>query len=294
MSRKPASLIGRGKEVAILNREAKFTVKFWGVRGSIPCPGLAYHRYGGNTPCVEMTCGDKTLIFDAGTGLRSLGQELVKKGKIEAEIFFSHAHLDHIIGFPFFAPAFHPKNKFKIWSAVFDQQIPIKEVFKKLTSSPMFPVSFEIFNAQFDFLTFKPGDEIDVDEKISLSTVELNHPQGAVGYRVNFAGKSVCYITDTEHKPGIIDQNIKSLVRGADVVIYDACFTDENYANYIGWGHSTWQEGVKLCDAASVKKLIIFHHDPGNDDSAMDIISKNVEKARPGSLVAMEGMELEV
>ena len=89
MSRKPASLIGRGKEVAILNREAKFTVKFWGVRGSIPCPGLAYHRYGGNTPCVEMTCGDKTLIFDAGTGLRSLGQELVKKGKIEAEIFFS-------------------------------------------------------------------------------------------------------------------------------------------------------------------------------------------------------------
>ena len=158
----------------------------------------------------------------------------------------------------------------------------------------MFPVSFEIFNAQFDFLTFKPGDEIDVDEKISLSTVELNHPQGAVGYRVNFAGKSVCYITDTEHKPGIIDQNIKNLVSGADVVIYDACFTDENYPNFAGWGHSTWQEGVKLCNAASVNKLVIFHHAPGNDDSAMDIISKNVGMERPGSLVAMEGMELEV
>ena len=269
-------------------------VKFWGVRGSIPCPGLAYHRYGGNTPCVEITCGDKTLIFDAGTGLRALGQELIKKGKIEAEIFFSHAHLDHIIGFPFFAPAFNPNNNFKIWSAVFDQQIPIKEVFQKLTSPPMFPVSLEVFNANLDFLTFIPGDKIELDGGISLSTVALNHPQGAVGYRVNFGGRSICYITDTEHKAGEIDQNIKSLVSGSDLVIYDACFTDENYPNFAGWGHSTWQEGVKLCDAASVKKLVIFHHDPGNDDAAMDIISEEVNKVRPGSLVAMEGMELEV
>ena len=122
----------------------------------------------------------------------------------------------------------------------------------------------------------------------------LNHPQGAVGYRVNFGGRSICYITDTEHKAGEIDQNKKSLVSGSDLVIYDACFTDENYPNFAGWGHSTWQEGVKLCDAASVKKLAIFHHDPGNDDAAMDIISEEVNKARPGSLVAMEGMELEV
>ena len=277
-----------------MNKEAKLTVKFWGVRGSIPCPGLAYQRYGGNTPCVEITCGDKTLIFDAVTGLRALGQELIKKGKIAAEIFFSHAHLDHIIGFPFFAPAFNPKNNFKIWSGVFDQQIPIKEVFQKLTSPPMFPVSLEVFNANIDFLTFKPGDKIELDGGISLSTVALNHPQGAVGYRVNFGGRSVCYITDTEHKVGEIDQNIKSLVSGSDLVIYDACFTDENYHNFAGWGHSTWQEGVKLCDAASVKKLVIFHHDPGNDDAAMDIISEEVNKARPGSLVAMEGMELEV
>ena len=225
-----------------MNKEAKLTVKFWGVRGSIPCPGLAYHRYGGNTPCVEITCGDKTLIFDAGTGLRALGQEFIKKGKIEAEIFFSHAHLDHIIGFPFFAPAFNPKNKFKIWSSVFDQQIPIKEVFQKLTSPPMFPVSLEVFNAKLDFLTFKPGDKIELDGGISLSTVALNHPQGAVGYKVNFGGRSICYITDTEHKVGEVDRNIKSLVSGSDLVIYDACFTDENYPNFTGWGHSTWQE----------------------------------------------------
>ena len=233
-------MFGRGKG-AILNKEAKLTVKFWGVRGSIPCPGLAYQRYGGNTPCVEITCGDKTLIFDAGTGLRALGQELIKKGKIEADIFFSHAHLDHIIGFPFFAPAFNPKNNFKIWSGVFDQQIPIKEVFQKLTSPPMFPVSLEVFNAKLDFLTFKPGDKIELDGGISLSTVALNHPQGAVGYKVNFGGRSICYITDTEHKAGEIDQNIRSLVSGSDLVIYDACFTDENYPHFAGWGHSTWQ-----------------------------------------------------
>lgn len=277
-----------------LNEQPRFVVRFWGVRGSIPCPGPSYQRYGGNTPCVEMRCGDQILVFDAGTGIRPLGQALIKEQELDANIFFSHSHLDHIIGFPFFAPAFNPKNKFTIWSAVFDQQIPIREVFSKLTSSPMFPVSFEIFNAQFDFPTFEPGDIINLKGGIRLSTVGLNHPQGATGYRVDFDGKSVCYITDTEHKPGEIDQNIKDLIRDSNIVIYDACFTDEQYPNYVGWGHSTWQEGIKLCKAADAGKLVVFHHDPGNDDEAMDKISREVERSRPGSIVAMEGMELTV
>jgi len=272
----------------------KFMVKFWGVRGSIPCPGRSYQRYGGNTCCVELRCGDHTIIFDAGTGIRPLGNELAKNKSLDSDIFFSHAHLDHISGFPFFAPAFNPRNKFRIWSAVFDQQIPMKEVFAKLTASPMFPVSFEIFNAHFDFKTFEPGDRIKLKDGIELATVRLNHPQGATGYRVEFAEKSVCYITDTEHKQGEIDHDIKELIKGADIVIYDATFTDEQYPNYAGWGHSTWQEGVKLCNAASAERLVIFHHDPGNDDIAMDEISQKAEQSRPGTLVAMEGMELNI
>ena len=277
-----------------MHQQPRFLVRFWGVRGSIPCPGASYQRYGGNTPCVEMRCGEQTLIFDAGTGIRPLGQALIKEKGLDANIFFSHSHLDHIIGFPFFAPAFNPKNKFTIWSGVFDQQIPIREVLSKLTASPMFPVSFEIFNAQFDFPTFEPGDIINLEGDIRLSTVGLNHPQGAIGYRVDFAGKSVCYITDTEHRSGEIDQNIKSLIKGANIVIYDACFTDEQYPNYVGWGHSTWQEGIKLCKAANAERLVVFHHDPGNDDEAMDKISRDVERSRQGSIVAMEGMELTV
>ena len=111
---------------------------------------------------------------------------------------------------------------------------------------------------------------------------------------MDFAGKSVCYITDTEHRSGEIDQNIKSLIKGANIVIYDACFTDEQYPNYVGWGHSTWQEGIKLCKAANAERLVVFHHDPGNDDEAMDKISRDVERSRQGSIVAMEGMELTV
>jgi phosphoribosyl 1,2-cyclic phosphodiesterase len=120
----------------------------------------------------------------------------------------------------------------------------------------------------------------------------LNHPQGAVGYRINFNGKSICYISDTEHAVGKIDENIKNLIQGSDVVIYDSTYTDEEYPNHIGWGHSTWSEGVKLCDAASVGKLIIFHHDPGHDDSDMDQIALEAENQRPGTIVAKEGMTI--
>jgi phosphoribosyl 1,2-cyclic phosphodiesterase len=127
---------------------------------------------------------------------------------------------------------------------------------------------------------------------VSLRTAPLNHPNNATGYRIDFDGRSVCYITDTEHVVDRPDQNILDLVDGADIMIYDSSFTDEEFPDYLSWGHSTWQEGVRLAERAGVKRLVIFHHDPSHDDAFMDQVARDTEELRPGTLVAREGMVL--
>ena len=270
--------------------DPSFFVRFWGVRGSIACPGTDYVRYGGNTPCLEVGCDGRVLIFDAGTGLRLLGQKIDKSGVVDADVFFTHTHLDHVVGLPFFTSAFRPDNKFRLWSGHLPENIAMRDVIGRLMSSPLFPVPIDVFQADLAFEEFKPGNRIVLSETIELATAPLNHPQGAVGYRVEYQGKSICYVSDTEHYADRIDENILRLIKGADVVVYDATYTDEEYANYVGWGHSTWQEGVKLCDAGDVKQLVLFHHDPSHNDDAMDVIGREAAAARPGTVVAKEGM----
>ena len=125
-----------------------------------------------------------------------------------------------------------------------------------------------------------------------MRTCALAHTNGATGYRVEFGGHSLCYLTDTEHTPGSPDHNILNLIEGADLVIYDSMLTDEEYNLRVGWGHSTWEEGVRLCDIANVGQFCVFHHDPDHDDEFMDNIAVEVDKVRPGSVVAREGMVL--
>ena len=272
--------------------QSDLTIRFWGVRGSIPCPGAETIRYGGNTSCVEMRCGRHVLIFDAGSGLQPLGKELVGMGRpVDVDLFYSHTHLDHILGLPFFAPGYSAGSRIRFWAGHLKPAgSDIRSVLKQMMSAPLFPVPIDIFEAKLDFRDFTAGETLTPYTGIKLVTAPLNHPDGATGYRVEFAGKAVAYITDTEHHAGTSDPNVLHLMRGADVAIYDSTYTDEEYARHRHWGHSTWEEGVRLAKEAHCKQLVIFHHDPSHTDAMMDQIAAAAIKAKPGTVVAHEGL----
>jgi phosphoribosyl 1,2-cyclic phosphodiesterase len=270
----------------------EFSVRFWGVRGSIACPGISTVRYGGNTSCVEMRCGGRLLIFDCGTGIRLLGDELKSGRPVEADLFFSHTHLDHVVGLPFFAPCYDNRSHITIWAGHLRRGMGIEEIIGKSMAAPLFPVPLGILAAQLDFQDFTAGDSLVPHPGIELRTAPLNHPNGATGYRIEYSGKVVAYITDTEHRVTRRDPNVMRLIDHADIFIYDCTYTDYEYPAHRNWGHSTWQEGVRLANAAKVGRFVIFHHDPGHDDAFMDQVAAEAEEARPGTLVAREGMVL--
>lgn len=274
-------------------------VRFWGVRGSISCSGAEYTRYGGNTSCLEVTAGGRRLIFDAGTGIRPLGLELARQAPVDIDIYFTHTHLDHITGLTFFAPLFEKRNAVRLWAGHLQEPHTLKKVVSNLMQAPLYPVSLEVFLARVDFNEFRAGDTLACGD-MTMRTVPLNHPQGATGYRVDHGGKSICYITDTEQRDGGLDKGIIALCRDADIMIYDSSYTDAEYPRYKGWGHSTWQEGMRVADAAGVGTLVIFHHDPSHDDAFMDGVAREAAAARPGTapnglpraIVAHEGLTL--
>lgn len=274
---------------------SEFSVRFWGVRGSIACSGPQTARYGGNTSSIEMRCGERRLLFDAGSGIRYLGNALAPQAPLDTDLFFTHTHYDHVCGLPFFAPLFQPQNTLRLWAGHLGGRATLRQVLWDFMITPLFPVPPEVFRANVTYHDFAAGATLEPAPGIRVRTAVLNHPDGATGYRVEYRGRSVCYLTDTEHVPGALDRNILALIEGADAVIYDCMYTDEEYANgHIGWGHSTWQEGVRLCRAAGAKRLVVFHHDPEHDDDALDRIAREVEAALPGSIMARDGLTLDL
>jgi phosphoribosyl 1,2-cyclic phosphodiesterase len=270
-----------------------FIVRFWGVRGSIACPGPGTARYGGNTSCVEVRCGGQLFIFDGGSGLRPLGNELMKGDHPrDFDLFYTHTHLDHCHGLPFFAPCYDSRNRIRVWAGHLKPDTGIEAVLCKMMSPPLFPIPMDIFTATLEFNDFSAGETLVPHPGVTLRTGALNHPNRATGYRLEYEGKAVAYITDTEHDPGRLDANVLRLVERADAMIYDSTYTDAEYPAHRNWGHSTWQEGVRLADAAQVKTLVLFHHDPDHDDDFMDQVAADAAAMRPGTIVAREGMVL--
>lgn len=266
-------------------------MRFWGVRGSIPSPGPETARYGGNTPCVEIRAGDELMIFDLGTGAREFG--VAANGPVTASIFLSHYHYDHLQGLPFFGPIFDPRSHFTIRGPTRNGR-SVKDVVSGQMQQPFFPVTAEmVFRAQLEYQPFEAGDRVRLGHAL-VTAIEANHPGGNLTYRIEYKGRTVVYATDTEHGTDR-DLQLVDFARGAEVLIYDAMYTEDEYTGRsgspkLGWGHSTWEHAVKLAAEAHIGTLVLFHHEPTRNDDAMDELVKVVRKHRKATIAAKEGL----
>src|SRR5215472_9448457 len=278
-------------------------ITFWGVRGSSPSPGPNTVEIGGNTSCVEVRAGKTILIFDGGTGLRPLGKKLLKEMPIEAHIFFSHVHWDHIQGFPFFDPAFVPGNRIHLYGGN-NVSRTLEETLAGQMDHPSFPVHLSEMAAKMHFIGMCEGQVVEIEsagaKPVKVTTGRGNHPNGVWAFRVDFEGKSFVYATDTEHY-AVVDPKLLKLAKGADVLVYDSQYTPEEYAGTagtggpkVGWGHSTYEEAAKLAKAAGVKQLVLFHHDPMQNDAAVREKEKRAKGAFAATVAAFEGLTIEL
>ena len=269
---------------------AKVRLKFWGVRGSTPTPQIENLKFGGNTPCVEIrTADDQCVIFDAGSGIRALGQQLTQEANgtpLNLNIFLTHFHWDHIQGIPFFAPLYVPKNHITFLSGSTGK--PLQETLEGQMAKPYFPIDFGQVAAKRDFHQLEERRPINVGS-LKICPFPLNHPQGASGYRIECDGTVIVYATDFEHGIREYDAILCEYAQNANILICDTQYTPAEYETHKGWGHSTWENAVMLARDARAEHLILFHHDPVHDDQTMMRISQDARIQFENTTAAWEG-----
>lgn len=270
-------------------------IRFWGVRGSIATPGTDTAGVGGNTSCVELTCGERRVVLDAGTGLRPLGRRWLADGPVEATLLLSHLHWDHIQGLPFFVPLYLPTTRLTILGPG-TPEAGLRESLARQMAAPHFPVRWDEVGSWIEYRTARPVARHDLGDGLVVRTTKLNHPGGSLAYRVEHGGRAVVYATDTEHY-SCIDPCLSQLARGADVLIYDAQYTPDEYAGLagpskVGWGHSTWEAAARAAIEAGVGQLVLFHHDPSRDDAGVAEIERRARAVFPATVAAREGLTL--
>ena len=297
-------------------------ITFWGVRGSYPVPGAATVRYGGQTSCVEArSAKGECVIVDAGTGMRALGNKLLREamGPQQYNVLLSHVHWDHIQGLPFFSPAYVPGTRIAI-HALLTAADELQQVIGGITRHEFFPMPLEAVPASFDYHQVEPGVEFDLGG-FHITPIALNHPFGSVGYRLDCDGSSWAYVSDTApfdrvlHKQHFLagpeplsDHDKTSLggmrealvarLKGVDTVVYDTHFLPEEYARFPHYGHSTPDQAIEICREAGARRLVLYHHAPSHGDDQMDQIAAMYlakgEAAGVEVLTSFEGMTLPI
>lgn len=254
-----------------------FELKFWGVRGTLPVPGEKSIRYGGNTNCVTLKLSqDRLFIFDAGSGLKELSNHIMSLGKkrLKAHMFISHHHWDHINAFPFFTPLYIPGNHICVHGP-YHGDLKMEQIMSDQMNGVYFPVTVREFGAHVTYEDLDPGNyEV---EGVKITTFELSHPGGCLGYKIEHEGKTIVYMTDNElflkdsdyYVQEVRDEFIE-VIKGADILMHDTTYTDKEYPSKVQWGHSCVSEVAKLAHDANVKNLYLIHHDPDQNDDAID------------------------
>lgn len=298
------------------------------MRGSVPCPGPKTVKYGGNTSCLELRCGeeDRLVVIDAGTGIRELAGHIMKtdlpKGPIKTELFLTHTHWDHIMGFPFFIPLFIPNTELKVFGPVSFEDDPLSKIFSDMLSYRYWPVRLEELAADIQYKDLKEGT-MDLGGDLWVTTKYLNHPVLVLGYRFEHRGKVFCTAYDTEPFRNVFDvspddpsydeeavkegalaaeeenQKVVDFFRGADILIHDSQYTySEHLSSKLGWGHSSYEYAVNVAHKAGVKKLLLFHHDPDRSDEELERLEKKIQtaagkKSNMEVMMAREGLTVE-
>lgn len=286
---------------ATTGTRTEVTLRCRGVRGSIPSPGPDTVRYGGNTSCVEIRYDDVTLTLDAGSGIRSLGRDLVREGVKDHALLLTHYHWDHIQGFPFFGPLHDRDSTVHVYGP--GRRIDsLRELFERQMDPRFFPVPLDSAAAELRFETVSEGT-LSIGGA-TVHALRVKHPSHVLGYRVEVGGRSVCYVPDNEIEgegyelgPDWRDRMVR-FAGDADVLIHDAMYTEREYRERRGWGHSTFVQALRLAEEAGVGQLLFFHHDPERTDEALDRIMADLRSEGRDPAVhfqaAVEGAALAV
>ena len=283
-----------------------YTVTFWGTRGSIPTPGPQTARYGGNTPCVSVAAGgDRFVVLDAGTGIRPLGQAVdgASEGPLTLEILLTHTHWDHIQGLPFFKPLFRQGNRVRIFGTP-QEDVSLETILERQNHPAVFPIPLKALAAELTVTEITPGVKFEVDG-FQVETIQLRHPGTTLAYRLTplEGGASMAYVTDNElgtggsyDVPADWRSRLVKFLTGVDLLIHDGMYSDELLRTRAGWGHSSPAEAVSLAAECGAKRLVLFHHEPDNDDAAVDRLLSGARAAAMRSAptlvvdAAMEGL----
>jgi phosphoribosyl 1,2-cyclic phosphodiesterase len=274
-------------------------IRFWGVRGSIPTPGQNTVIYGGNTSCLEIRADERLIIVDLGSGVHPLGDWLIEndlknKGKIKADILLSHTHWDHVMGFPMFNPIYTPNTEFNIIGPATLETDDLKAAIESQLSAQYWPVQADRLAAKIKYKQIKETT-VDLGAGLTVSSKFLNHTIPCFGYRINYKGKSIVTVFDHElFLTAEENEKVRKFISGADIVVHDAQYKQEEYASHTGWGHCTYEQVMQFTADIGIKKLVFFHHEPSRKDSELELIEKSyANNTAPEIFVAKEGLVLE-
>lgn len=288
-------LLKDSSRVSLCERQVgNFAVQFWGVRGLIPTPGSSTDRYGGNTACVEMLVAGKHLIFDGGTGLRCLGKSLLfRDAPLSTHLFFTNSQSNRIQGFPFFAPAFVANNNLHIYGSAASNGASIKQCLGDQMLQPHFPYPLQVMQSELAFCYLTPNRVITLDD-VTITTALINYTQKSIGYRISWHSYSVAYITDLSNSVDDVElANVIELVQGADLLIANSTYTELTPRNHQN-DDLPWQAAVDLASKSEVKRLVISHHHPDDNDDFLDGMQTKVKSVFDSAVLAHEGLVLNI